>query len=73
MNRTDLVDAYYDWLIEKVSLYDSSGANLIDIYSWSLRKLFTAEFKPNDKRHVETGSYDQDRACDGLYLRELFS
>ena len=73
MNRTDLVDAYYDWLIEKIDLFDCNGSRLVDIYSWSLKKLFMTEFKPHDERHVETGSYDADRACDGLYLRELFS
>ena len=73
MNRTDLVDAYYDWLTEKIGIANSDGEFLNDIYSWSLKKLFNTEFKIRDEKRVETGSYDIDRACDGLYLRDLFS
>ena len=73
MNRTDLVDAYFDWLVEKIQIAGNDGEFLNDIYSWTLKKLFNTEFKVRDERSVETGSYDIDRACDGLYLRTLFA
>lgn len=68
-----MVDAYYDWLLEKIELYDNNGMSLLDIYSWALKRLFRTEFTCKDLVGYETGSYDADRCSDGLYLRELFS
>lgn len=75
MNRTDLVDVYYDWLVEKIEIFDSEGGSLSFNYSWTLRRLFNTEFQIRTCRIPlhETGSYDIDRANDGLYLREKFA
>lgn len=73
MNRTDLVDAYYDWLIEQIQIIGPDGREFGDVYSWTLRRLFSKDFIFFDDPHSTTRSYDQDRAIDGLELRSRFA
>lgn len=73
MNRTDLVDAYYDWLIEQVQIIGPDGTSFDDAYSWVLRRLFNKDFIFTDDPMSSTRSYDEDRAIDGLALRTAFA